>query len=61
MLGGIGLELVESVPTKKIVNAFNGSDKVFLKCFCLFHFLWNPSWTDFFWSKDMLMMMGGDE
>ena len=32
-----------------------------LKCVCLYHFLWNPIWTDFFWSKDMLMMMGGDE
>ena len=61
MLGGIGLELVESVPTKKIVNAFDGSDRVLLKCVCLYHFLWNPSLTDFFWGKDMLMMMGGDE
>ena len=61
MLGGIGLEWGESVPTKKIVNAFDSSDRVFLKCVCLYHFLWNPSLTDLFWSKDMLMMIGGDE
>ena len=49
MLGGTGLEWGESVPTKKIVNAFDGSDiRVFLKCVCRYHFLRNPTWIDFF-------------